>query len=85
MPNLVGDSVNDAKRWGQANGISVSFDYEDANGTTIIAQSEPKGRLLKDIKSVTFTVGSGNSSKAEENNDQIDNTENVENTENTEE
>ena len=58
MPSLIGDSVDDAKRWGQSKGISVSFNYEDSNGTTIIAQSSPKGTLLKNIKSVTFTVGS---------------------------
>ena len=57
MPSLIGKTVSEAKTWGQSNGISVSFNYENDNGTIITKQSAPSGSLLKNISSVTFTVG----------------------------
>ena len=58
MPNLIGKTVSEAKSWGNSNGISVSFNYKNESSSIITAQSAPSGSLLKNISSVTFTVGS---------------------------
>ena len=58
MPSFIGKTIDEAKSWGQANGISVSFEYINNNSTIITKQSSPAGTLIKNINSVTFTVGS---------------------------
>ena len=57
MPNFIGRSVSEAQSWGYNNGINVSFNYNDPSSTVITDQSIAIGTLVKNISSVTFTVG----------------------------
>lgn len=57
MPNLIGKNVTEAQSWANKNSISIDFNYLDNTSTTITKQSVATGTLLKNIKSVTFTVG----------------------------
>lgn len=57
MPNLIGKNVTEAQSWANKNSISIDFNYLDNTSTTITKQSVATGTLLKNIKTVTFTVG----------------------------
>ena len=56
VPSFIGKTVSEAQSWGNNNGINVSFNY-DGEGSIITNQSVATGTLIKNVKSITFTVG----------------------------
>ena len=57
VPSFIGKSVSEAQSWANSNNIKVSFNYDDETSKTITKQSVASGTLLKNVSSITFTVG----------------------------
>lgn len=66
LPNFVGKTKSYAESWGKQNGVKIVF-ANDGNGT-IISQNYPTSKRIDLIpnKTVTLTVGGGNSSSGGE-------------------
>ena len=56
MPSFIGKTKAEAQSWASQNGITASFS-EGVSGTVITKQSVASGTLLKNVSSVTFTIG----------------------------
>ena len=56
MPNFIGKTKSEAQSWANQNGINATFNYIGEDDY-ISSQSAASGALLKNISSVTFTVG----------------------------
>ncbi|MBQ4584443.1 MAG: LCP family protein [Bacilli bacterium] len=57
MPSFIGKTVSEAQSWATENNITVEFDYLDRSSNIITNQNVASGVLVKNVKSVLFTVG----------------------------
>lgn len=57
MPSFIGKTISEAQSWATDNNIIIDFDYLDRSSNIITNQNVATGVLVKNVKSVLFTVG----------------------------